>query len=68
MTCGLYAARAGKKLRRPMGHRAQQLAAFSNAMFQIANCIRLFLSLPIDKVDPMSLQKQLGELNLPSDS
>ena len=45
------------------GDRAQQLAAFSNAMFQIANRIRLFLSLPIDKVDPMSLQTRLRELN-----
>jgi arsenate reductase len=32
-------------------------------MFQIATRIRLFLSLPMDKVDPMSLQTRLRELN-----
>jgi arsenate reductase (thioredoxin) len=47
------------------GDRAQQLAAFSSAMFQIATRIRLFLSLPIDKVDPMSLQTRLRDLNSP---
>lgn len=44
------------------GGRDKQLKAFSNAQFQIANRIRLFINLPIDKIDRMSLQTQLRDL------
>lgn len=36
--------------------------AFTHTHMEIANRIRLFLSLPLDKLDRMSLQKQLREL------
>jgi arsenate reductase len=42
--------------------REKQLKAFINAEFQIANRIRLLLSLPIDKIDRLSLQRALREL------
>ena len=44
------------------GDREAQLKAFKAAQSQIANRIRLFLSLPIDKLDRASLQAQVGEL------
>jgi arsenate reductase len=44
------------------GDRATQLKAFANTQFQIANRIRLLLSLPLEKIDRISLQKQLREL------
>ena len=40
----------------------EQRAAFSRVQFQIANRIRLFLSLPIDSLDRMSLQAKLREM------
>jgi arsenate reductase len=45
------------------GDREKQFKAFTSAEFQIANCIRLLLSLPIDKLDRMSLQKTLREMD-----
>lgn len=36
--------------------------AFSRTHFEISNRIRLFLNLPIDKLDRLSLQKQLREM------
>ena len=45
-----------------VGDRAAQLKAFANAQFQIASRIRLFLSLPIDKIDRISLQSRIREL------
>ena len=45
-----------------VGDREAQLKAFKMAQSQIANRIRLFLSLPIDKIDRVSLQAQLREL------
>jgi arsenate reductase len=36
--------------------------AFVNAQHQIVTRIRLFLSLPLDKLDRLSLQTQLREL------
>ena len=45
-----------------VGDRAAQHKAFANAQFQIASRIRLFLSLPIDKVDRISLQSRIREL------
>lgn len=45
-----------------LGDREQQKKAFANAEFQIANRIRLFLSLPVDKLDRMSLQTRLRDL------
>jgi len=39
-----------------------QLHAFTNAHIQIANRIRLFLSIPIERLDRLSLQSQLREL------
>jgi arsenate reductase len=44
------------------GDLAKQLKAFANTQFQIANRIRLFLNLPIEKIDRMSLQTKLREL------
>lgn len=44
------------------GSKEQQLQAFNTAQFQIANRIRLFLSLPIDSLDRISLQTKLREL------
>lgn len=44
------------------GGRDCQLKAFSNVQFQIANRIRLFINLPIDKIDRMSLQTRLRKL------
>ena len=45
-----------------IGDREQQHKAFSASQFQIANRIRLFLSLPIEKIDRISLQTTLREL------
>lgn len=50
------------------GDREKQLRAFSNAQFQIANRIRLFMSLPIEKIDRMSLQTKLRELGQQHDA
>ncbi|CAJ0775968.1 Arsenate reductase [Ralstonia mannitolilytica] len=50
------------------GDREKQLKAFSNAQFQIANRIRLFMSLPIEKIDRMSLQTKLRELGQQRDA
>ena len=44
------------------GGRDIQLKAFTTALFQITNRIRLFMSLPIDKIDRLSLQTKLREL------
>lgn len=44
------------------GDQEKQLKAFTSAEFQIANRIRLLLSLPIDKLDRLSLQRALREL------
>jgi arsenate reductase len=44
------------------GDREKQLKAFTSAEFQIANRIRLLLSLPIDKIDHLSLQAKLREI------
>lgn len=44
------------------GSHDKQHKAFMTAQMQIANRIRLFLSLPIDKIDRMSLQTQLRAL------
>ena len=51
-----------------LGEREQRLKAFRSAQSQIANRIRLFLSLPIDKIDRISLQTKLRELGLQSDA
>jgi arsenate reductase len=45
-----------------VGDRIMQLKAFSAVQLQIANRIRAFLSLPINKIDRMSLQSRLREL------
>ncbi len=45
-----------------VGKREHQFKAFTKAQFQIANRIRLFLGLPIEKIDRMSLQTKLREL------
>ena len=50
------------------GDREKQLRAFSHAQFQIANRIRLFMSLPIEKIDRMSLQTKLRELGQQRDA
>lgn len=44
------------------GIREIQLKAFANVQLQISNRIRLFLNLPIDKIDRMSLQNELRQL------
>lgn len=44
------------------GDHEQKLKAFTNTQFQIANRIRLFMSLPLHKIDRMSLQTKLREL------
>jgi arsenate reductase len=44
------------------GDRETQRRAFFNAERQIVTCIRLFLSLPFDKLDRLSLQSQVREL------
>jgi len=44
------------------GDPEHQLKAFTQAQFQIASRIRLLLSLPMDKLDRMSLQARLQEL------
>lgn len=44
------------------GGHDEQYKAFTNAEFQIANRIRLFLSLPVHKIDRLSLQTKLREL------
>jgi len=48
-----------------VGTREQQLKAFTNAQFEIVSRIRLLLSLPVDKLDRMSLQASLRELGEP---
>lgn len=45
------------------GTRMEQLKAFTDTQFQITTRIRLFMSLPIDKIDRMSLQTKLRELD-----
>lgn len=44
------------------GDEAKKRAAFAKTYHEIAQRIRLFLSLPIERLDRMSLQKQLREL------
>ena len=44
------------------GDSEKQLKAFTSAEFQIANRIRLLLSLPIDKLDRLSLQAKQREI------
>jgi len=51
-----------------LGEREQRLKAFRSAQSQIANRIRLFLSLPIDKIDRISLQTRLRELGRQRDA
>lgn len=46
-----------------VGDPEQQFKAFANTEFQIASRIRLFLSLPFDKLDRLSLQAKLRELD-----
>ncbi len=48
-----------------VGTREQQIKAFTNAQFEIASRIRLLLSLPVNKLDRMSLQGSLRELGEP---
>ena len=45
-----------------VGDHEKRHRAFVNAQHQIATRIRLFLSLPLDKLDRLSLQTQLREL------
>ncbi len=47
------------------GDRDTQRRAFFNAERQIATRIRLFLSLPFEKLDRLSLQSQVRELGEP---
>jgi len=44
------------------GDPEHQLKAFTQAQFQIASRIRLLLSLPMDKLERLSLQARLREL------
>lgn len=44
------------------GSREEQLKAFTSAEYQIANRVRLFLSLPVERIDRLSLQTRLREL------
>lgn len=44
------------------GDDASKRRAFAHTHMEITNRIRLFLSLPLDKLDRMSLQKQLREM------
>lgn len=44
------------------GDEAEKMKAFSVTKSQLANRIRLFLSLPIDKIEKMSLQQQLQDI------
>jgi arsenate reductase len=44
------------------GDPAQILKAFANTQFQIANRIRIFLSLPLARIDRLSLQNQLRQM------
>ncbi len=46
------------------GGREQQLRAFTQAEFHIANRLRLFMSLPLNKLDHLSLQTQLNEMGM----
>ena len=46
-----------------IGDHARQLKAFTTAQFEIANRIRLFLSLPIDRIDRLSLQTRLRDFD-----
>ena len=45
-----------------VGDQDRQFKAFTNAQFQIASRIRILLSLPMEKLDRMSLQARLREL------
>lgn len=45
-----------------VGDQETRRKAFVNAQYQIVTRIRLFLSLPLDKLDRLSLQSQLREL------
>lgn len=44
------------------GDHETQLKAFNKTLVEIANRIRIFLSLPLDKIDRMSLQHELRKL------
>jgi len=44
------------------GDPATRRKAFQRAAFQVATRIRLFLSLPLERIDRLSLQRQLREL------
>jgi arsenate reductase len=48
------------------GDKEQRMKVFRHVQTQIATRIRLFLSLPLEKIDRMSLQTQLRELGSPS--
>jgi len=45
-----------------VGDREDRIKAFTAAQFQIATRIRLFLNLPIHKIDRMSLQTRLRDM------
>ena len=45
-----------------VGNREHQLKVFAKTQFQITSRIRLFLGLPIEKIDRMSLQTRLRDL------
>ena len=47
------------------GSTEAQQAAFSKTFHELSKRIRIFLSLPLHKIDRMSLQKELRELNNP---
>lgn len=51
-----------------VGNREAQLGAFKSVQSQIANRIRLMLSLPIEKLDRMSLQSRLRAMNAETSS
>jgi len=44
------------------GDKEQRMKVFRHVQTQIATRIRLFLSLPLEKIDRMSLQTQLREM------
>ena len=47
---------------------AEQKEAFQHAMFYLNNRISLFLALPLDTIDTMSLNRQLQEIGKTADA
>jgi arsenate reductase len=45
-----------------------QERAFRNAFFALQNRIRLFLALPLESIDQMSLKKRLSEIGQTKDT